>query len=428
MTAKVAFKNILHKPLNAVLSLVLLTSSICIISVLIHIQEIFEKNFSNNLKGIDLVMGASGSPLQLILSAVYQIDNPTGNIKLKEAEPWMNHPFVAKAIPLAYGDSYNEYKIVGTTPAYLAHFNVEIAEGVIFTNNFEVVVGADVAKNLNIKIGDKLISQHGMAEDAHAHEDKPYVVTGILKNSGSVADKLLLCTIESVWEVHEEHIHDEEDEDHDHEHSESCTHGHEEEESENESESESESEEVNEDRQITAVIFSFKNKMASLLWPRQINENTSMMMASPAIEINRLFTLFGVGIDALYYLAIGIMFISCLSIFIALYNTLKERKYELALMRVSGANRFQLLSLVLFESIWLCIVGFILGIITSRLVLFLISNATETQYKISFNPFVFNYEKEGLLLVLTIIVGIISAIIPAVKAFRLNISKILANA
>lgn len=168
--------------------------------------------------------------------------------------------------------------------------------------------------------------------------------------------------------------------------------------------------------------------MAFVSWPRLIPQNTNMQVASPAVEVNRLFTLFGFGLDALQYLAYGIMLISGISIFIALYNTLKERKYEFALMRISGAGRGQLLGLVLFESLLLCVVGFILGTVVGRIGLWLISDSTAEEYKMEFNPFVLLWDKEGILFLITIFVGVIAALIPAIKAYKLNISKTLNNA
>jgi putative ABC transport system permease protein len=153
-----------------------------------------------------------------------------------------------------------------------------------------------------------------------------------------------------------------------------------------------------------------------------------MQMASPAVEVNRLFTLFGFGIVALKYLAYGIMFISAISIFIALYNRLKERKYEFALLRISGAGRMQLFLLVLIESLLLCIVGFIFGSLAGRMALMLISAAADEAYKLTLDPLAIIWKNEGFLLVLTIFVGVIAALLPAVKAYRLNISKTLANA
>jgi putative ABC transport system permease protein len=433
MITKIAWKNIWFKPLNTALSIILLTASVAIITLLILLQGQFEKKFNDNIEDIDLVLGAQGSPLQLILSSVYQVDAPTGNIDYNEAKVWMRNPMVKTAIPLAFGDNYRGFKIVGTTPDYLKKFGAQVTSGNIFEKDFEVVIGSSIAQKLNLKVGDKFFGSHGDAEEGEVHDHHAYIVAGIASQTDKVVDNLILSNISSVWAMHdhehkegteEEHDHaheavaDAHDHDHDHE-------GHAEEEHENEHEEAAISEEG---KQITSVLIEFKGPVGVAIWPRLIAQNTKMQAASPAIEINRLFTLFGIGLDALKYLAMGIMLISGISIFIALFNTLKERKYEFALLRVNGASRLQLLSLVLIESLLLCVTGFVFGTIVGRIALVFISGSSEDEFKMSFNPFEFVWEKEGYLFLLTIFVGILAAVIPAVKAYSLNISKTLANA
>lgn len=439
MIIKLAWKNIWFKPLNTALSVILLTASVAIISLLILLQEQFEKQFSSNIDGVDLVIGAKGSPLQLILSSVYQVDAPTGNISYDEAKVWMKHPFVKTAIPLAFGDNHRGFKIVGTTPDYLEKYGAKVETGKIFSKNFEVVIGSEIANKLNIKVGDKFFGSHGDAEEGEVHEEFAYIVSGIASPTGKVIDNLILSNIQSVWAMHEGHDHEEahtenpahgeeghvHEEGEEHHHAEQVEEGH----VHKDGDEQHHHDEISEEgKEITAVLIKFKNKMGFVLWPRLIAQNTDMQAASPAVEINRLFSLFGIGLQALQYLAYGIMLISGISIFIALYNTLKERKYEFALMRVSGASRMQLLGLVLFESLLLCITGFLLGTIVGRVGLWLISSTTEQEYKMTFDPFAFAFEKEGVLFIVTIFVGVIAALIPAIKAYRLNISKTLANA
>lgn len=429
MIVKLAWKNIWFKPLNTILSIVLLTASVAIISLLILLQDQFEKQFSSNIDGVDVVLGAQGSPLQLILSSVYQVDAPTGNISYSEAKTWMKHPFVKSAIPLAFGDNYRGFKIVGTTPDYLDKFGARVNQGKVFQADFEVVVGAEIAKKLNIKVGDKFFGSHGDAAEGEVHEEFAYKVSGIASPTGKVIDNLILCNIPSVWAMHESHEHEDENPAHGEEghiHFEGDEHEHEHGQEHHDHEKTTPVSE--EGKEITAVLIKFRNKMGFVTWPRLIAQNTKMQAASPAIEINRLFSLFGIGLQALQYLAYGIMLISGISIFIALYNTLKERKYEFALLRVSGASRLQLLNLVMFESILLCFVGFIFGTIVGRIALFLISSSTDEEYKMTFNPFAFIWQKEGILFIVTIFVGVLAAAIPAIKAYRLNISKTLANA
>ena len=464
MITKIAWKNIWFKPLNTALSIILLTASVAIITLLILLEKQFEKKFNDNIDGIDLVLGAQGSPLQLILSSVYQVDAPTGNIDYAEAKTWMKNRLVKTAIPLAFGDNYKGFRIVGTTPDYLTHYGATV-NGKVFNKNFEVVVGADVAEKMSLKIGDKFFGSHGDSAEGEVHDAHAYIITGIASKTNKVVDNLILCNIPSVWAMHEGHDHEHEEgeeahdneahdneavaagheehddhaaeahshegHDHDHDaHAEGDAHDHEHAEEAHEHEHEHEHEEVisEEGKEITAVILKMKSPMAVLTWQRMIPMNTKLQAAAPGKEINRLFTLFGIGLQALQYLAYGIMLISGISIFIALFNTLKERKYEFALLRVNGASRLQLLSLVLIESLLLCITGFIFGTVVGRIALLLISGSSEAEFKMSFNPFEFVWEKEGYLLGLTIFVGILAAVIPAVKAYSLNISKTLANA
>ncbi|SFN70503.1 putative ABC transport system permease protein [Paenimyroides ummariense] len=420
MISKIAWKNTWFKPLNTFLSIILLTASVSIISILILLQKQFEEKFSSSMDNIDLVLGAKGSPLQLILSSVYQMDAPPGNISYTEAEAWMNKPMVESAVPLAYGDNYLGYKIVGTNENYTKHFDLKIQQGKLFSKDFEVVVGSNIAANIDLKIGDTFFGTHGDAEEGEVHDHHAYKVVGILAPSGKVADNLILSNISSVWHMHDhEHEHEGHSEaahDHsDHQHAEGEEHHH---------------EEVNphEGKEITAVLLKLRNNMAKMTWPRIIPQNTEMQAASPALEVNRLFALFGVGISALTYLAYGIMFISGISIFVALYNTLKERKYEFALLRITGATKMQLLWLVLLESIFLCTIGFILGIVFGRIGLYFLSVSSQEEFKMAFDPFEFLWKEEGMLFLATLSVGIIAAIIPAIKAYSLNISKTLANA
>lgn len=425
MIAKLAWKNIWFKPLNTILSVILLTSSVAIITTLILVEKQFEEKFTKNIDGVDLVMGAQGSPLQLILSSVYHVDAPTGNISYDSAKVWMQHPFVEKAIPLAFGDNYRGFKILGTTSDYLEKYEAKIAEGKIFEKNFEVVIGSEIAQKLSLTLGDEFYGSHGDAAEGHVHEEYAYKVVGIAATTGKVVDNLILCTIPSVWQMHGDHNQELEE-------SEKPVHGkegHEHVEGDDHDYNHYHDVTINEPgMEITAVLLKFRNKMGIVTWPRIIAQNTKMQVASPALEVNRLFSLFGIGIQALQYLAYGIMLISGISIFIALYNTLKERKNEFALLRVNGAKRMQLMQLVLIESLLLCIVGFIFGTVLGRVALVLISKSAEQDFKLSFNPYEFLWNKEGVLFFLTIGVGVVAALLPAIKAYKLNISKTLANA
>ena len=438
MIGKLAWKNIWFKPLNTILSILLLTASVAIITVLILVEKQFEAKYHSNLDGGDLVLGAQGSPLQLVLSSVYQVDDPTGNISYDSVKVWMKHPYVKKAIPLAYGDNYVGFKIVGTTPDYIEKYQAKIEDGKVFEHNFEVVVGADVAEKLNLKRGDTFKGTHGSAAEGEVHDHGEYIIVGVLSKTGKVIDNLILSNIPTVWQMHHEEGHEEEAIAENPAHGEPG-HVHEAHEEATENPAHGEEGHVHDDHEsdmtidepnmeITSVLIEFKNKMGVFMWPNLIAQNTKMQAALPTYQMNRLFDMFGVGLNALKYLAFGIMLISGISIFIALFNTLKERKAEFALMRVNGAKRSQLLLVVLYESILLCVVGYLFGTILGRVGIVLLSKASESDFKLGFNPMEIIWEKEGLLFGLTLLVGLIAAGIPAIKAYTLNISKTLANA
>ncbi len=403
MIAKLSWKNLWHKPWNTLLSVILLVCSIALMTVLVLVQHQFEDQFQKNVEDIDLVLGAPGSPLQLILSSVYQVDAPTGNISYAEAKTYMKHPHVKQAIPLAFGDNYVGFKIVGTTWDYAKKYKANLQQGKAFAKDFEVVVGAQVAQKLSLKLGDTFYGTHGDAMEGEVHDNHAYEVVGILEESGQVIDHLILCTISSVWNIHAEH-----------EHLEGMEH---------------ETMQLTEDQQeITAVMLTMKNQIAKLTWPRIIPQNTKMQAASPAIEINRLFSLFGIGLEALTYLSYALLVLSGLSIFIALYSNLKERQYEFALMRISGARALQLFWSLLLESWFLTFIGILFGAILGRLALVLLSWSTEEQFKLVFDPSMILWQKEGMLWILAIFVGFLAACIPAIKAYQIQISKTLTHA
>ncbi|MEM9929394.1 MAG: ABC transporter permease, partial [Bacteroidota bacterium] len=204
---QLSWRNLTFRPLSMTLSLVLFALGVGLISILFLVQDQLNKNFERNLAGIDLVVGAKGSPLQLVLSSMYHIDNPTGNVSLQEVKPFLNpkHPLIEAAIPLSLGDSHKTFRIVGTDPKILDLYAASLATGRVWEHNLEVVIGAGVAAKLDLRLGDTFSSSHGFAEDENlAHDHAAFEVVGILNGSGSVLDQLILCSNQSYWEVHHE--------------------------------------------------------------------------------------------------------------------------------------------------------------------------------------------------------------------------------
>jgi putative ABC transport system permease protein len=392
---QISLANLREKKLNSFLSLLLLTLGIGMISLLLLLNKQLDEQFRRNIRGIDMVVGAKGSPLQLILSSIYQIDAPTGNVDLAEVNRLQANPFIKTLIPLSVGDNYHGFRIVGTNTKYTDHFKAKVARGALFSASMEVTIGSKVASTLGLKPGDSFASSHGLDSDGDVHGATKYKVAGIFEPNGSVVDQLILTGLSSIWDIHK------------HE--------------ENHEESTSEPK-----REITSALIQFRNPMGLIALPRQINQNTNMQAALPSIEINRLFSLLGVGLETLKALAFIIIVIAGISVFISLYNALKERKYEMALLLSMGATRTRLFLMLLFEGLILAISGYFLGVFLSRVGMFVFSRAAERDFHYSIVNFALLPE-EFYLLAGAITIGLLAATIPSLGVYRLNISRTLAE-
>ena len=421
---KLSFKNIFHKPVGTILSIVLLTLAVGIISILIHVNSSIENQMNNNLKGIDMVVGAKGSPLQLILSSVYHVDSPTGNISLADAKSITNNRMVKNSTKLSFGDNHKGFKIVGTEKSFLELYNCNIENGRVWEKSLEAVVGKKAAEILELNVGDEFTSTHGLGDYGESHEDSEFKVVGILEYSGSVADQLILTSIESVWDIHKEHNHDH-DEEHNHDHDEEHDHDHDEEHDHDHDEEHDHGDD--DEKEITSILIKFDSPMNIISFPRYINEETNMQAAVPSYEISRLFKIFGIGLETLTYLAYLIMFVSGLSLFLNLLNSLRERKYEMALIRTIGGTKIQTSLMLFYESVILCIIGFFGGIILSRIGILVTSNLLEESLNYSISMPIFLSSQELILLIFSISIGIISCIIPAFNVYKMNISKTLTD-
>lgn len=435
-TLRLAFRNLFYKPWNTALSLILAALGAGLISLLLLVSWQLEQQFERNLASVNLVIGAKGSPLQLILSSMYHVDAPTGNIKIEGIKPFLNpaHPYVERAVPLSLGDSYRGHRVVGTTPAIIDLYSAKLAQGEAWDEVMEVVVGAQAAEDLGLQLGDQFQSSHGLMEDSLLiHEEAPnFKVAGILARAGNVIDQLILTSNQSVWAVHDEHDHGAEG-DHDHEdHS-----GHDHPPGEHPEEEEAiAAPNFNDlavpltsfpDKSITSVLLQFKgNSVFSLNLQRSVNENTSMQAATPSIEINRLYETMGPGETILKRLALAIVLVSIFSIFISLYTSLDERRKELALMRSLGGSRTTLLGLLLSEGLILAVGGALLGLLLSHLGLYFIAQLVSAKYRYDFAAF-FLLPAELWLLAAAFVVGLVAALIPALRAANTDVHKTLSE-
>lgn len=383
---RLAWAYLAARPLATALNATVLALGVGTMVVLTLFTHEAERRLERDAGPVDLVVGAKGSPLQLILSAVLQADVPTGNIPYAEARKLAASPMIASAVPVSLGDSFRGYRIVGTEPAYLEMYAARLADGRVFGKPMEAVIGAAVASRTGLAPGAQFVGNHGLAAMGPAHEGHPYHVVGVLAPTGSVIDRLVLTPLESVWDVHDEHrpVAASKDED---------------------------------DREITALLVKYRTPLAAALLPRHVNATTSMQAASPAYETARLMNLVGVGVDAMRVFAIVLMATAAVSMFAALMSALQERRYDLALLRMLGARPSSLVALLAAEGVTLVVAGVILGLLLGHSAAEVLGRWIARTGSWTITGFAWEPD-EGWIALAVLAAGAATCLIPALQAYR----------
>lgn len=325
------------RPLATVLNLMLLSVGIASITLVVLLSEQVEAAFDRDLKGIDVVVGAKGSPIQLILSGVFHIDVPPGNMALADVKQLQAQPQVAQLIPLSLGDSFGGWRIVGTTHDYVAHYGATLAQGTLWSGPMQAVVGAQVAQRTGLALGQRFVGTHGLGGSGEAHSQAPFVVSGVLKHCGCVLDRLVLTATESVWLLHEKAM----------------------------AQDEADRKALQAEREVTMVLIRYRSPLAAVTFPRWVNAATSLQAAAPAVEVTRLLRLLGAGTEVLRGFGAVLLAAAGLSVFIALWSAVRERRSDLAMLRMLGAPPRRIAGLLVCEALWLaamaCVAGLLLG-------------------------------------------------------------------
>lgn len=391
-----AWRYLWARPLNALLNLLLLVLGLASITFVVLVGEQVEHALERDLAGIDLVVGAKGSPLQLILSGVFHLDVPTGNIPLAAAEALRAHPLVERVVPVALGDSLQGFRIVGTTPQYAELYGVRPAAGGLWEQPLEAVLGAEVAAVTGLRVGDRFAGVHGLGGGGEAHGETPYRVVGVFERSGAVLDRLVLTAVESVWTVHEKATAlDDEDR-----------------------------RALEAERELTLLLIGYRSPLAAVGLPRWVNAQSGLQAASPALETARLLRLVGVGAEVVRGFGVLLLLAAGLSVFIALYHAVREREADLAMMRMLGAAPWRVAALVTAEALWLALLGAALGLLLGHGLTHVLGWQLQADRSIALTGW---WASSALWAVpgAAVLLALIGAALPAWRAMRLDVTTLL---
>jgi putative ABC transport system permease protein len=417
---RIALAYLRARPGMTLLNVLLIGISVALVVLALQISEQAEARLVADARGIDLVLGGKGSPLQIVLSSVYHLDLPPGNIKLADAELVLADRRVKSGIRVALGDSFQGARIVGTDRDLISLYGVEWAAGKVFERPMQAVLGSDVAKRSGLGLGATFEGAHGLAEGGTPHGDHPYEVVGVLKPSGTVLDRVVLTSVESVWAVHHDHpaparppgahaqassLGGKHDHDHGHDHAHAG--------------------DDDDNREITAMLIRYATPLAAATLPREINQRPGLTAASPALEISRLLRLFGGVAAAVSAFAIILMLLAAASVFLAINASIATRRYDLALLRMLGAGRGTVVGVTMVEGTLLGALGAAFGIAAAHAGLALAATIFREARQFSLSAWQW-LPQETWIVALVPLIGALAALWPAWRAAAGDVADELA--
>ncbi|TXC78558.1 ABC transporter permease [Luteibaculum oceani] len=337
-----------------------------------------DEHLNKSVSGVDLVVGAKGSPLQLVLSSLFLIDNPTGNISVGESEKIIANPMVQNVLKMGFGDQIKGYKLVGLEGT-ASEFFPDLHIGGLKT--YELLVGNTAAAQLAIEPGDKLHAHHG-SDNGKEHEDE-FVVKATLPSCNCPRDIGFFTSMETIYGMH-----------------------------------------PNAPREYTSLLISTKTPLAKLQLPRIINNNSNLQAALPSIEVDRLKKLSAGAYEILNALSYLFFVVCGLALLAAIMARLRDVQRDFALLFFRGFNKSRVIGLFLAENVVLLVIGYGLGLIAYAGLIYFIGSWIKTSYGVGLN----SLPDLSVLLLAAInllLCCIVAGFIPTVKYLVLPIRKII---
>lgn len=392
----------------------LLTGILCVLSIALSVALFIgiervrtgaREGFTNTISQTDLIVGARGGQLQLLLYSVFHMGNASNNIRFSSFERWDQHPMIAWTVPFSLGDSYRGHRVVGTNENFFTHYKfrgeqtVEFAQGRPFDGIFDVVVGHEVAQKFQLELGSKLTLAHGVSTQAILeHENTPFQVVGILRPTATPVDRALYISLYGMEAMHmgwESGMPDES----------------------RLANPETLKKEDIEIKQITSFLLGAKNRVQVLRLRSAISQDQAepLMAIIPGLTLQELWQSLGHIENILMLVSFCVLIVGVFGILIALYTSLQERRKEMAILRSLGAGLKQISALLITEAILLVGLGSLLGVALLYLGLALMRPYLESQFSL-YLPIQPLSSKEWWMLAIVWGAALVAGLIPALKA------------
>jgi putative ABC transport system permease protein len=388
----IALRYLQDRLMASVLTGVSIALGVTLVIASVLLTRGIEDTFVEGTTDYSLVVGAKGSPTQLVLNVVFRMDSPTPNILLLTYTDLAGDDRVEVAVPVAMGDAFQGFRYVATTPAYFAAFpwrrrTFTMAAGRLFRDDpagspsYEAILGAEAARQTGLHVGDRFYEGEEMAS-------YPLTVVGILRSTRSADDRTIFLSLPSYWSMNElaRHVPI---------------------------------------KPLTAVLVRPKRMSDLPALHRQLNVSPNTQAALPSTILLTIFNLLGVAEEILTLVLTIVAIVVVLYLFVSMYRTTFERKREIATMRALGARRATILHIVLLESSVITVLGGAAGILGGHAVAYLGAQLLAARVGLVMDPLAFG-TLQPLVLGSVVLVGTLAGLLPAMRAYRMEVAENLA--
>jgi len=408
---RLALQSLFNRRVTALLTIFSIALSVMLLLAVEKVRNGARQSFADTISGTDLIVGARSGSIQLLLYSVFRIGNATNNITWASYSEIARQPEVAWAVPISLGDSHRGFRVMGTTADYFKHYRyrrthaLEFEAGHAFEDLFDAVLGADVARELGYKVGDRIVIAHGLGSISFVeHDDKPFRVAGVLAKTGTPVDRTIHVSLKAIEAIHVDW----------------------------KSGARSPGEAISADdvrgmdlqpAAITAALIGLKSKLATFRLQRAINEypREPLSAVMPGVALQELWDLVGVAETALTAVSVMVVATALLGMLVMILTTLNERRREMAILRSVGARPSTVLGLLSAEAGVLVVTGVVLGTVLLYTALALGRGFIDRTWGLNIAlgwPTAYEFELLGSV----VLAGLIVGLVPALKAYRMSLS------
>ena len=399
-----ASKSLQSRRSTAILTIFSIAVSVLLLLGVEKIRVNAQSSFANTISGTDLIVGARSGSIQLLLYSVFRMGNATNNISWKSYQDIAQQKGIKWTIPISLGDSHRGFRVMGTSRDYFSVYQygekrtLKFSSGSQFEGVFDAVIGSEVANSLNYAVGDEVIISHGTGSTSFAqHKDKPFVISGILKHTGTPVDRTIHVSLAGIEAMHvnwQGAV-------------------------KKRKASKALTESNLQPESITAFLVGLDSKIVSFKMQRYINQYSPepLLAIFPGIALHELWSLMSVAEKALLIISLFVVLASLTGMLAVSLAGLNERRREIAILRSVGASHWHIMGLLITETVLLTLAGILLGLTLLYSGIWLAQPIIEKNYGLFIPITAPNIRELGMvsmLLATSFIVGLV----PAYRAYK----------